>query len=103
SGNEVQTLSLVADGTTTLAFNGVNAPSALNVITGASGTLATDVQTNLRTIPVLSGNEVQTLNLVANGTTTLSFNNVNATSVLTVTTGASGTTAAEVLTNPQTI
>src|SRR5439155_3213840 len=99
---EVQTLNLLTNGTTTLAFNGVNATLALTVTTGASGTLATAVQTNLQTIPVLSGNEVQTLTLVANGTTILSFNGGNATS-LTVTTGSTGTTAAQVKTSLQAI
>src|SRR5262249_52466974 len=93
--NAVQTMTLASNGSTQLSYNSVNATSALAVTTGATGTLASDVQTNLQTIPVLSGNEVQTITLVANGTTTLSFNGA-ASSALTVTTGA--TTLANVQT-----
>src|SRR5947209_2547691 len=51
---EIQTLTLVANGATTLSFSGVNATSALTVTTGTSGTTAAQVQANLQTIPALA-------------------------------------------------
>ena len=69
-------------------------------IDGSTPTAAA-VQANLQTIPVLSGNEVQTLAIIGlGGSATLSFNNTNATSPLTF---GPNTSNEEVLANLQTI
>ena len=60
-------LTLVGGGTATLSFGGVSATSPLNVVTGSSGTTATQVLNHLITIPALAGNEVQSLTLLADG------------------------------------
>ena len=93
-----------------LGFTNVNQiASSAGSITSATTTdggippTAAQVLANLQTIPVLSGNEVQTLTLASNGAVLLSFNGVNATSVITMTTGTGGTTAAAIQTNLQTI
>ncbi len=53
--NEVQTLKLVASGSTTLSFNGTNASSPLTVTTGINGTSVAAVLANLNTIAALNG------------------------------------------------
>ena len=78
--NAVQSLTVggVNGGTVDLTYNGQASTASSLVVNAGALPTANDVQNYLRAIPVLSGNEVQTLTLVANGTTTLLFNGVNA-------------------------
>src|SRR5207249_1111113 len=54
--SEVQKLTLGANGSTTLSFDGASATSPLAVTLGAGGTTAAAVLANLNTIAALKGN-----------------------------------------------
>ncbi len=72
----------------------VGGPFTITTSNLAVGTVSSLIRANTTNVTVTT--TTQTLGLVANGTTNLSFNGVTATSPLTVTTGASGTTVASV-------
>ncbi len=72
----------------------IGGPFTISTNNLAAGTVSSLIRANTNSVTVATN--TQTLGLVANGTTNLSFNGATATSPLAVTTGAAGTTSASV-------